>query len=91
MLHYLSRTTLGIGDAACLARLILEGCPDPAAALRRERRAAHVRGMRPTKGADAAFPLAVLPGAGCLARAAFSLALRSEFVRRRLLRILGAA
>ncbi len=82
---------LAIGDAACLARLILEGCPDPAGALRRERRAAHVRGMRPTKGAEAAFRLAVLPGAGCLARAAFSLALRSEFVRRRLLRILGAA
>lgn len=81
---------MAIGDAACLAQHILHGTPDPAAALLRERRHAHERGLRPTRIASRAFRLARIPGAGAVIGGAISLVLASESLRLRALRSLGA-
>lgn len=81
---------MAIGDAACLARHILHGTPDPAAALLRERRHAHRRGLRPTRIAARAFRLARIPGAGAVIGGLISLVLASETLRLRALRSLGS-
>ena len=82
---------MAIGDAACLARLILHGAPDPAAALLRERRHAHERGLRPTRIAAKAFRLTRIPGAGTVIGGMISLVLASDAMRIRALRSLGRA
>jgi 6-methylpretetramide 4-monooxygenase len=82
---------MAIGDAACLARLILENDPDPADAFFEERRPAHRRGLRPTRLAAAGIKASDFPGVGILQRALFSLLFGSEFVRSRVLRTLGAS
>ncbi len=82
---------MAIGDAACLARLVLDGADDPAGALREARRESHERGLRPSRMAATAFQYGTLPGAGALTGAAFALLLGVESLRVRLLRTLGRA
>ena len=81
---------MAIGDAACLARLILHASPDPASALDRERRRAHERGLRPTRLAARAFRLARIPGAGAVMGGILPLVLASQALRLRALRSLGS-
>ena len=80
---------MAIGDAACLAQLILQNSPDPASALLHERRHAHKRGLRPTRIAARAFRLARIPGAGAVIGGMISLVLASESLCLRALRSLG--
>jgi 2-polyprenyl-6-methoxyphenol hydroxylase-like FAD-dependent oxidoreductase len=80
---------MAVGDAACLAGLILDGSPDPAGSLREARLAAHKRGLRPSRLAAAAFGIGRVPVLGSLTRGIASLAASSENLRIRVLQILG--
>ncbi len=77
---------MAIADADALARLILAGTPDIAAALENERRPFNERGIRPTRLASRAMS-GTLPGA--LARLALPLFLSSAALRVRALRVLA--
>jgi 2-polyprenyl-6-methoxyphenol hydroxylase-like FAD-dependent oxidoreductase len=81
---------MAIGDAAALARFILENNPDPAGALWEERRAMHERGIRPTRLAATGFKLGSVPGARWLVGALISLVFHSEGLRLRAFRSLGS-
>jgi 2-polyprenyl-6-methoxyphenol hydroxylase-like FAD-dependent oxidoreductase len=80
---------MAVGDAACLAGLILEECRDPAGSLWEARRAAHERGVRPSRLAAAAFGIGRVPVLGSLTRGVAMLAASSESLRIRALQILG--
>jgi 2-polyprenyl-6-methoxyphenol hydroxylase-like FAD-dependent oxidoreductase len=80
---------MAIGDGAALARFILDGVANPAAALERDRRAAHVRGLRPTRLAARAFRLGRIPGLGTVIRGMAGIGLASPGLRIRVLRSLG--
>jgi 2-polyprenyl-6-methoxyphenol hydroxylase-like FAD-dependent oxidoreductase len=80
---------MAIGDGAALARFLLDGVADPADALERDRRSAHVRGLRPTRLAARAFRLGRIPGLGSVIRGMAGVALASTSLRIRVLRSLG--
>ena len=80
---------MAIADAVALARILLAGAPDPAAALERERRAANERGVQPTRLTSRFFRLSRIPLLGSLPGLLIPLVLRSDAMRIRALRRLA--